>query len=100
MGSSMPTRLPDSEFGLQHLYTIVDAAARKRAPRKRVATTGPQQDDSAVDDFQPTIAGLFPPPAPLISDKKVKDIYAPLGRHLNSLEDSLDKLLQDALRTF
>lgn len=96
---SMAT-LPDTDFGLQHLYTVVDAASRKKAPRKRVIAGSRHVQQGGSIDYKPTVAGLFPPPAPVISDKKVKDIYAPIGKHLNSLEDTLDQLLSDALRTF
>ena len=94
--------LANSDFGLDHLYTVVDAASRKRPAGRRAtrhAHEGSNADDSLLES-KPTVAGLFPPPAPAISDRRVKDIYAPIGKHLNNLEESLDQLLSDVLRTF
>lgn len=97
------------DFGVAHLYALTEAAARKRPPRRRPAskaypagtesvfTTGMR---SEADDMRPTVAGLFPPQAPFIDDRRVKDAYAPIGRSLNGLEETLDRLLSDVLRGF
>lgn len=102
--------MADGDFGLEHLFAVVDAASRRRpvltTRGKKGSSVVPQQQTAFQNsgtplyDFKPQCAGLFPPPAPIIADKRVKDIYLPIGKHLNSLEDSLDQLLSDAMRTF
>lgn len=92
-----PTMTTDR--GIQHLYAIADAAARKRPPRRRPVSKIGAVVNSTAHDLQPSVVGLFPPQAPYIEERQIKDAYAPIGRRLNGLEDTLDRLLSDALRT-
>ncbi|CAO1630787.1 unnamed protein product [Parajaminaea phylloscopi] len=153
--------IPSDDFGLDHLYTIVDAASR-RDPRKYVtrmvsrsgsragahggnagsgaiggtATPPPNsaqsqsKNNSVVavltlapepENLRAQVAGLFPPSPPLalFSDveggrgasagsssnggggsSKVQQVYLPIERQLDRMEETLDALLADALRAF
>lgn len=152
MGNAGPAAyIPSDDFGLDHLYTIVDAASR-RDPRKYVSkmisraascggthgatgasseiatpppTSGSSKNNSVVavltlapepEKLRPQVAGLFPPSPPLAlfseaesaanggradsGPTKVQQIYLPLERQLDRIEDSLDALLADVLRVF
>lgn len=95
------TPLPSSsmtDFGISHLYAVAEAAARRKPPRKRPSKALATSSSSEEQDFRPTVAGLFPPQAPYIEDRRIKDAYSPIGKHLNGLEDTLDRLLLDAMR--
>lgn len=103
MSANRKTPLPSAsmtDFGISHLYAVAEAAARRKPTRKRPskpfgssASTNPEEPD-----FRPTVAGLFPPQAPYIEDRRIKDAYAPIGKQLNGLEETLDRLLSDAMR--
>lgn len=144
--------IPSDDFGLDHLYTIVDAASRRdprkyttrivsrsasragsgRSPGNTTPTLGSNagvKNNSVVAVFalapepekmRPAVAGLFPPPRPpaLTADEdvggqrllqggsgnggqsRVLQAYLPLEKQLDRLEESLDTLLAEALRTF
>ncbi|MCO5613971.1 hypothetical protein L7F22_068251 [Adiantum nelumboides] len=103
LSANRKTPLPSAsmtDFGISHLYAVAEAAARRKPPRKRrskvfgVANSSIQEEQ----DFLPTVAGLFPPQAPFIEDRRIKDAYGPIGKQLNGLEDTLDRLLSDAMR--
>jgi hypothetical protein len=105
------SELAESDFGLDHLYAVVDAASRRRVNPSQQQSRLKKGSNSSSSfsslastsspyDHRTTVAGLFPPAAPIITNKKVKDVYLPIGRHLNGLEDSLDQLLVDVMRTF
>lgn len=100
--SNAPLR---GDFGLANLYTLVDAAAR-RGPKghHRGRSSGSRGGSSGgvgySASYKPSVGGLFPPQSPHIGERRVKEVYAPIGRQLNQLEESLDQLLNDALRHF
>lgn len=103
ISANRKTPLPSvsmTDFGISHLYAVAEAAARKKPPRKRPSKSfvGSSASVQEEPDFQPTVAGLFPPQAPYIEDRRIKDAYGPIGKHLNGLEDTLDRLLSDAMR--
>jgi hypothetical protein len=91
-----------SDTGIAQIYAIAEAAARKKPPRKRSTKAFPHgitiSQAPPDDTLETSVAGLFPPMAPYIEHRKIKDAYAPIGRHLNGLEETLDQLLSDALR--
>ncbi|CEH18232.1 hypothetical protein CBOM_04646 [Ceraceosorus bombacis] len=81
-----------ADLGLQHLFAVVDAAAR-RDPR-----SGSRIPPVDAASLRPQVAGLFAPNAPPIESRKTREAYAPVGKQLNMIEDALDQLLMDALR--
>ncbi|PWN41355.1 hypothetical protein IE81DRAFT_178225 [Ceraceosorus guamensis] len=81
-----------ADLGLQHLFAVVDAAAR-RDPR-----SGSRIPPVDATSLRPQVAGLFAPNAPPIESRKTREAYAPVGKQLNMIEDALDQLLMDALR--
>ncbi|PWN90558.1 hypothetical protein FA10DRAFT_301796 [Acaromyces ingoldii] len=95
------------DFGLSNLYTLVDAAARRGAKghhRGKSSSKGGSNGSGGGlgynGPYKPSVGGLFPPQSPHIGERRVKEVYAPIGRQLNNIEESLDQLLNDALRNF
>lgn len=127
--SSLPPAayIPSDDFGLDHLYTIVDAAMR-RDPKKytRVVVQPPSQTSSGTstppaskhnstvmtlapkrEPIRAQVAGLFGPNeehfgsggglSPSSSSSR-GGVYAPIRGQLDRVEDSLDALLADVQR--
>ncbi|CAO1626851.1 unnamed protein product [Sympodiomycopsis kandeliae] len=103
--------IPSDDFGLDHLYTIVDAAMR-RDPKKytrvvRPTSSGgdhpsPRQSSQTVLTLAPSqkplraeVAGLFPPSTRV--DYKGSAVGMTKNQ-LDNIEDGLDRLLADVQR--
>ncbi|KAL9934594.1 hypothetical protein V8E36_006369 [Tilletia maclaganii] len=94
-------------WGLDHLYSVMDAAARRKPPSAttdfgrsvawRVPGALPSQDE---DYFHPTVTALFAPSLPATVHPKTLEVYAPVRDELTWMEKELDRLLGEAFRVF
>lgn len=110
--------IPSDDFGLDHLYTIVDAAMR-RDPKKytRVVVQPPQSSSGSAtppsskhnstvmtlaprrEPFRSQVAGLFGPNEDVtMAHASSRAVYGPIKGQLDRIEDGLDSLLLDVQR--
>jgi hypothetical protein len=116
-----PAPFVGGDFGLEHLYAVVDAAAR-RDPRRAspsAKASMPVSPRSRAAALSPQVAGLFAPQVPPFEGPaKTRESYSRLDNQLNALEDvstrrarrselllilpcqTLDKLLLDTMRAW
>lgn len=103
--------IPSDDFGLDHLYTIVDAAMR-RDPKKYTRVVRPLSGSDSPRHSQTVltlapqskplraeVAGLFPPSMGNRFDyNKMGGAISANKNSLDSIEDGLDRLLADVQR--
>ncbi|KAK0528127.1 protein phosphatase regulator [Tilletia horrida] len=106
-----PTSSVMHGWGLDHLYGVMDAAARRRpvgAAAAGIYGVGgpgslflagalPSRDE---DFYHPRVTGLFAPPLPQTGHPKTLEAYAPVRDELASMDNELDRLLREAFRVF
>ncbi|KDN40703.1 hypothetical protein K437DRAFT_258571 [Tilletiaria anomala UBC 951] len=80
-------------LGVDHIYTLMDAATPKTSQSSHINT--------GMDILQwhtDAGGGLFGKPMPVLQDKKVREKYVALSQELKGVDESLDRILADVLR--
>ncbi|EPQ31683.1 uncharacterized protein PFL1_01016 [Pseudozyma flocculosa PF-1] len=117
--SSLAFASSADDIGLDHLYTIVDAAARRDPRRLHLLTHGSTSSisgdingrpstrlahrllaDTEHESLRPEAGGLFAPQMPFVEHQKTREAYGSISTQLGTIDETLDQILLDVMRVF